>query len=285
MAASEIFDRHVRRLRRDRAAPLISAHDFLRAHMVEDLLDRLDGVNRKFERALDLDTGDGALAAALRARGISVIAADPGARFATAQGGVQADEDRLPFADGSFDLILCAGGLESVNDLPGALALIRRALRPDGLFLGSFIGAGSLSTLKAVSIAADIAGDQAVQARVHPQIEVRTAGDLLARAGFALPVADSHRLSVRYSSLFSLFADLRGMGATNVLAGPRPPLTRHWLSNAVVAFAERAEADGKTTEHFEIVVLTGWSPGPNQPKPARRGSATASLAEALRKKP
>jgi hypothetical protein len=136
-----------------------------------------------------------------------------------------------------------------------------------------------------VSLAADMAGGGAVRARVHPQIEVRAAGDLLARAGFALPVADSHRLSARYSSLFSLFSDLRGMAATNILAGSRPPLTRRWLADAVAAFAERAEPDGKTTEHFEIVAFTGWSPGPDQPKPAKRGSASASLAEALRKKP
>lgn len=282
MSAPEIFDRRRRRARRDRAAAGFAAHDFLHARMAAELLDRLDAVQRDFSAALDLGCLDGRIATALAARGIACVRADPGFRFARAARGVQCDEDMLPFADASFDLVTAAGGLESVNDLPGALMLIRRALRPDGLFMGAMIGAGSLPRLRAALLASD--PDRAV-ARIHPQVDVRSAGDLLARAGFALPVADSERVTVRYGSLFGLLADLRGAGMSNVLAGVVPPLTRSGLARAADAFAAAADPDGKTAETIEIIHLLGWAPAPDQPKPARRGSATASLAEALRPKP
>lgn len=250
--------------------------------MIEEIVDRLDSVKRNFTHALDIGASDGALSTTLRARGMHVIAADPGRGFARAIGGIQCDEDRLPFADASFDLIAHAGGLESVNDVPGALTLVRRALKPDGLFLATFAGSGSLSVLKGAMLAADMTVGDTVHARIHPQIDVRSAGDLLSRAGFALPVADSTRLTVRYRDIFSLLADLRGMAATNLLNADRAPVTRRWLAAATEAFAAQADADGKITENFEIICLTGWAPGPDQPKPARRGSATASLAAALK---
>jgi SAM-dependent methyltransferase len=280
MSAPEIFSRRRRRLRRDRAQPGFSGHDFLHARMAGELLDRLDAVRRPFAHALDLGCLDGRLAGALAARGIACVAADPGFRFARAAGGVQCDEDMLPFADGSFDLVVAAGGLESVNDLPGALALARRVLKPDGLFMAAMIGAGSLGRLRAALLASE--PDRAV-ARVHPQIDVRSAGDLLARAGFALPVADGERVTVRYGSVFGLLADLRGSGAGNVLAGALPPLRREALARAAAAFQAVADPDGKVAETIEIVHLLGWAPAPDQPKPARRGSATASLAEALKR--
>jgi SAM-dependent methyltransferase len=194
---------------------------------------------------------------------------------------VQCDEDRLPFAEGSFDLIVSSGVLDTVNDLPDALLLIRRALRPDGLFLGAFAGAGTLPRLKAAMLAGDSAEGGAA-ARVHPQIDVRSAGDLLVRAGFALPVADSQPLEVRFPDLAALAADLRAMGATNVLTAGARPVGRQGVAAAAAAFASMSDADGKTTERFEIVHLLGWAPAPGQPKPARRGSATVSLAQALR---
>ena len=246
--------------------------------MADDLLDRLDSVKRPFKRALDLGCLDGRIAQALRARGIDTMSADPGFGFAERAGGVQCDEDRLPFADGSFDLVIACGGLDQVNDLPGALVLIRRALRPDGLFLGAFVGAGSLPRLRAALLSAQA---RAV-ARIHPQIDVRSAGDLLARAGFTLPVADGERVLVRYSGLFPLLADLRGMAATNLLTGPVLPLGRAAFVSASELFAEAADPDGKTGEAIEIVYLLGWAPAPDQPQPARRGSANASLSDALR---
>lgn len=275
--ASEIFSRAARRRRRDRAAPGHVGFAFLREHMLEGLLERLEGVKREFRDVLDL----GSFAGDLQIPGTRIARLDAGFGFARAAGGVQADEDRLPFADASFDLVISAGVLDQVNDVPGALTLARRVLRPDGLFLGAFAGAGTLSTLRACLREAE--ADRPA-ARFHPQIDVRAAGDLLARAGFALPVSDLETLLVRYAGLPNLLRDLRGMAATNLLPKPAP-LTRETLVRTSAAFADRAEADGRTPERFEIVYLTGWAPDPSQPRAARPGSATASLAEALKPKP
>jgi SAM-dependent methyltransferase len=277
------FDRALRRQRRDRAARRFADADYLHRLVADDLLDRLDVVTRRFERALLLGAAGGQLAEGLRARGLEVVACDPGFAFARAGGGVQADEDRLPFADGAFDLIISIGVFDSVNDLPGALIIVRRALKPDGLFLGAFAGAGSLPRLRGAMLAADAAEGGAAP-RVHPQIDVRAAGDLLTRAGFALPVVDCHGVDVRFGSLLSLVRDLRGMGATNVLAArSQRPIGRFGLAAAMADFAGHADADGKTAERFEIVHMLGWAPAPSQPQPARRGSATVSLADALKR--
>ena len=275
------FDRRLRRLRRDRAAASLGHAGYLHEIVADDILERLDLVSRGFVRALALGCAGGILTSRLRERGIDVVAADPGRAFARAADGVQCDEDRLPFADAAFDLVVSVGMLDSVNDLPGALLLIRRALKPDGLFLGAFAGAGTLPRLKAAMLAGDAAEGGAAP-RIHPQIDVRAAGDLLVRAGFALPVADSQPLEVRFSSLAGLVADLRAMGGTNVLASRPRPLTRYGLAAAAAEFAAMADSDGKTTERFEIVHMLGWAPAPDQPRPARRGSATVSLAQALR---
>ncbi|UYY58608.1 methyltransferase domain-containing protein [Sphingomonas sp. S2-65] len=274
MSDSEIFARATRRRRRDRAAAAYPDFSFVRQHMLDGLVERLEGVQRDFRDVLDL----GSFAGDLTLPGKRVARLDSGFGFARAAGGVQADEDRLPFADASFDLVISAGVLDQVNDVPGALVLARRVLRPDGLFLGAFLGAGTLSTLRASMFAAE--ADRPA-ARFHPQIEVRSAGDLLGRAGFTLPVADVETLNVRYGGIANLLRDLRGMAATNLLPDARP-LTRETLARAAHAFAERADPDGRTAEKFEIVYLTGWAPDPSQPKPARRGSATTSLAQALK---
>ncbi|MET0374920.1 MAG: class I SAM-dependent methyltransferase, partial [Rhizorhabdus sp.] len=198
MDQPDIFDRRLRRARRDRAAPGFADHAFLIEHMADELAERLTMVNRTFDRMLLLGCHDGRIADRFAAAGRRVVQADAGFAFAQMAGGVQCDEDRLPFADSSFDLVVSVGVLDSVNDLPGALALIRRILRPDGLFLGSFAGAGSLSWLKSALLAADSATSGGAVARIHPQIDVRSAGDLLSRAGFALQVADGERLDVGY---------------------------------------------------------------------------------------
>jgi SAM-dependent methyltransferase len=279
------FDRQARRLRRDRAARRGDDAAYLQGRLADELAERLDLVTRRFERALDLGCGDGTMAQRLRARGIEVVAADAGALFAGRQSGVQCEEDLLPFADGAFDLVVSIGVLDSVNDLPGALALARRALKPDGLLLAAFAGAGSLPALRRAMAAADEAEGVGASPRIHPQIDVRAAGDLLARAGFALPVADGERINVRFSSLGRLVDDLRGMGATNILASrARRPIGRIGLAAAVAEFETQADPDGRTGERFEIVHLSGWAPSPAQPQPARRGSGTASLAEALKRK-
>jgi len=239
--------------------------------MLEGIAERLGEVKRKFHDVLDLGSFEGSFTLP----GARITRLDAGARFAAQSGGLQADEDRLPFPEASFDLIVSAGVLDQVNDVPGALIQIRRALRPDGLFLAAFTGAGSLALLKSAFLAAEPA------ARFHPQIDVRSAGDLLSRAGFALPVADTETLTVRYAGVWNLLRDLRGMAATNLLPNTRP-LSRATLGRAAQSFADRADPDGRTPERFEIVYLTGWAPDSSQPQPARRGSATASLADALK---
>lgn len=278
------FDRRLRRLRRDRAAARFPEADYLHRLAADELIERLDFVKRDFSRALDLGCAGGHLTRRLRERGMEVTAFDAGFRFARAAGGVQGDEDRLPFADAAFDLVVSVGALDGVNDLPGALLLIRRALRPDGLFLGALAGAGSLPRLKRAMLAAD-AVEGVAAPRVHPQIDVRAAGDLLTRAGFALPVVDAQPVDVRFPTLTGLVRDLRAMGATNLLAErSRRPLGRHGLAAAIADF-EDGDGDGKTTERFEILHLLGWAPSPDQPRPARRGSGTVSLADALKPRP
>jgi NADH dehydrogenase [ubiquinone] 1 alpha subcomplex assembly factor 5 len=284
-APHEPFDRARRRARRDRAMARFVDHGFLTHHIADELLARLEAVDRPFRRALVIGVGEGHVRRALEARGLTVVGCDASFAAARGHGDVQCDEDRLPFADGSFDLVVSAGVLDSINDLPGALLLIRRVLRPDGLFLGGFLGAGSLPRLRTAMLQADLAGDGGgVAPRIHPQIDVRSAGDLLARAGFALPVADGESLDVRYRSLDSLLADLRFGAQGSVLAGSRPPLTRMQAAAAHASFLAEADADGRATETFEIVYLIGWAPDESQPKPARRGSGVASLAAALRPK-
>lgn len=274
MSVPDIFDRDARRLRRDRAAGDFADFAFLRAAMLEGIAERLASVTHRFTDLLDLGCFDGALPVPEGAR---VTRCDAGAVFAARAGGVQADEDRLPFPAGAFDLVISAGVLDGVADLPGALTLARRALRPDGLFLAAFCGMGTLATLRGVLREAE--GDRPA-ARIHPQVDVRSAGDLLMRAGFALPVADVEPLDVRYRDLGGLLRDLRGMGATNILRA-RVPLRRDTLARAAELFAARADPDGRTTERFDIVYLTGWAPAPSQPQPARRGSGTTSLASLL----
>jgi len=280
MSVPRIFDKALRARRRDRAAASFAAHAFLYEAAAEEMLDRLADVSRAFTHALVIGAPTAALPDALRGRGLAVTVADPGAIFANSQDGVVVDDDMpLPFAAESFDLILNCGTLESVNDVPGFLLQLRALLRPDGLLLAAFMGAGSLPALRAALLAAD--GDRPAQ-RIHPQIDVRSAGDLLSRAGFALPVADVQLLRVGYASLFGLIGDLRGMGAAQCLASAPPPLTRAGLMRAADRFMLDADPDGRVRERFEIVHISGWRPDPSQPKPARRGSAKTSLAEALK---
>lgn len=243
--------------------------------MLDGLSERLGAVQRSFEDVLDLGCTDGMFAYPPARH---IVRLDAGYRFALAGRGVQAEEAALPIADHSMDLVVSAGVLDGVGDLPGALSLVRRVLRPDGLFLAAFIGGNSLATLRAAFREAE--GDRP-GLHLHPLVDVRAAGDLLVRAGFTLAVADAETHVVRYADLFGLLRDLRGMAASNVLPGRRM-LRRDVLGRTAAAFAARADADGRVAETFEIIFMTGWAPAPSQPQPARRGSATASLAAALR---
>lgn len=263
-------------MQRDRAAS--APPGFFAQTMAVDLLDRLDSVQRSFARALVIGA-EPLLVAGLAGRGIAVTVIEAAPERAARLGAAAMEEDALELAAADFDLALSSGVLDTVADLPGALVQIRRALRPDGLLLANLAAAPSLPALRAAVSAVDAAQGRAV-ARFHPLVDVRTAGDLLARAGFALPVADLDTLDIAYSGLAPLFADLRAAASTNVLAA-RHGVTRGWLAQLSEAFASAAGPDGRTHEALSFVTLTGWAPADTQPQPARRGSATASLARAL----
>jgi SAM-dependent methyltransferase len=280
------FDRALLAARRRRAlARHPDGGGFLRDAVADDLAERLDAVKREFPRALDLGSG-GRLAAVLRARGVAevvradVLAAEPGG------GGpdVVLDEEALPFAAASFDLVVATLTLQAVNDLPGALIQIRRVLKPDGLFLAALLGGDTLTELRTALIAAEAELTGGAAARVAPFGGLQDLAALLQRAGFALPVADVDRLTVRYDSLFALARDLGEAGATSPLADrPRTPLRRAVLLRAAEIYAERfADPDGRVRATLDVVSLSGWAPHESQPEPLKPGSATHSLADALK---
>lgn len=268
-----LFDRRQRRLRRDRAVRQ-GREAILHQRGFDELLERLGDARKRFGPALLLGCASPKWRQRLEGLAGRIVCADPSPLAAARSAGVVADEDRLPFADASFDLILSVGTLDTVDDLPGALALIRRALRPGGLFLGALAGGGSLPALRASMLAADAEAAGAAP-RIHPGIDVRTAGDLLARAGFILPVADVDRIALSYQRLGDLVADLRAHGATNILsARARTPVSAAALRSAEHAFAQLGE-DGRTMERIELIYLSGWAPEPTSISSSGRSGASA----------
>lgn len=249
--------------------------------MTEDLLDRLDSVTRPLVAALVLNPGDPALTKGLAERGLQVTEVQSGSAAARQRRAVHAQDDSPGLPDGPFDLVISPGGLDSVNDVPGALSLWRRALKPDGLLLASFPGAGSFAAARQACLEADLALTGTATARFHPLVEVRALGDLAARAGLVLPVAEVDAIDLTYPSLFRVFSDLREHGWTQVLGGPVRPLSRRWMVAASAFFGERADEAGRVAERLNLLTLTAWSPGPDQPRPAARGSGRASLTSAL----
>ena len=282
---AQLFDRRAWRAHRERAARGAPV-DFLHAEIAARLFDRLADVDREFRRALDHGPRDGMLAAALARRpGMGlVVAAEPALGFLSRAPGlrVAADPELIPFADAAFDLVVSNLALHWVGDLPGALAQIRRALAPDGLFVAALLGGRTLAELRASLLDAELIEENGASPRVSPMADLADAAALLQRAGFAMAVADGETLSVSYPDALALMHDLRGMGETNALAARRPWLGRRTLARAAALYAERfADSSGRITATFEILYLTGWAPGPNQPKPLRPGSAQNRLAEAL----
>ncbi len=280
-----IFDRTLLRMRQQRARAL-GAETFLIDRIAAELGERLAVVLRQFERAVDLGTPTDAVRRVLAESGkvVTIIAAVPSpARRDASSLYVAADEEALPFADGSLDLVVSALALQFVNDLPGTLIQIRRALKPDGLLLAALIGGDSLAELREAFAQAESEVEGGASPRVAPFIDLRALGALLQRAGFALPVVDSDRLTVRYQSAFDLMRDLRRMGATNVLnERRRTPLRRATLQRMAEIYAARfADADGRLRATFEIVWLSGWAPHESQQKPLKPGSAVQRLADAL----
>lgn len=283
-----IFDRDLLQRRRDRAAASPAVADFLLRHAADDIADRLSLVKRSFPVVVDLGSGHGVLTRRLTSAGIgarTIIATDLSPRLLdlAPEPRLVVDEEALPFAAASIDLVVSALTLQLVNDLPGTLIQIRRALRPDGLLVAALLGGNSLVELRDALLAAETEMLGGASPRVAPFADVRALGALLQRAGFALPVADSEVLTVAYDSALHLMRDLRAMGWTNMLAArSRKPLRRDMLARTMEIYRQRyARPDGRVTATFEIVTLTGWSPDASQPKPLRPGSAKTRLADAL----
>jgi len=277
--SSLVFDRALYRRRFTRA--LAAGYpDFLLARCADDLDERLSAVLRRFGLAADLGTPLPLAAPVLQARAGQLLHM---AEAAGAGGDLVGDLEALPFAAGSLDLVASLLALHAVNDLPGALVQIRRALRPDGLFIGCLLAGQSLNELRQVLLAAEVEASGGASPRVAPFADLRGLGSLLQRAGFALPVVDSESVTVRYGDLFGLLRDLRAMGWANALIErSRKPLRRSVLLRAAEIYAERfADPDGRVRATFEIVWLSGWAPHESQQKPLRPGSAKARLADAL----
>jgi SAM-dependent methyltransferase len=286
-----IVDRDLLRVRQRRALAL-GFSCFLVDRAAEDLADRLATVLRTFPLAVDLGTPTNAVRSVLAGSqnvGI-IVAADAVAAGALAESpagrtgpSVAADEEALPFRDGSLDLVVSALSLHFVNDLPGTLVQIRRALRPDGLFAAALLGGDTLTELRQAFAAAEAEVEDGISPRVLPFADLRDLGALMQRAGFALPVTDVDRLTARYASPLALMHDLRRMGATNPLTERRRrPLRRATLARMLEIYAARfADPDQRIRATFEIVYLLGWAPHESQQQPLKPGSARTRLADAL----
>ena len=290
-APANLFDRSLLRARRWRVAGGFSDYSFLKWEVADRLADRLLDFQRDFPVGLEIGGHDGLLARSLETRddgtdpvGVlftadicqSMVARAPGPRLV-------ADEELLPFAPHSLSLITSIFGLHAVNDLPGVLIQARRALKADGLFLAAMPGGDTLIELRTTLGEAELELEGGVSPRISPMVDLRDAGSLLQRAGFALPVTDVDRIVVDYGDPLKLLRDLRGMGEANLLtARRRTPLRRATLARAMETYRDRfGGPDGRVPATFEILFLTGWAPHESQQQPLRPGSARARLADAL----
>jgi len=266
-------------LRRARAARRAERDEVLLPRMADELGERLAGVLRDFPLAVDLGTPEPDLARVLGgAERVGRVV-----RAGLQDGADVVCDEALPFADASLDLVVSAGALHWAEDLPGLLIQIRRALKGDGLFLAAIPGGETLTELRQAFAEAETDVLGGASPRVIPFVDLRDFGGLLQRAGFALPVVDSERLTVRYSDIFGLFRDLRALGATNpLLARSKAPLRRSVLARLDEIYRERfADPDGRLRVTVDIIFLLGWAPHESQQKPLRPGSAKMRLADAL----
>ncbi len=275
-----IFDRQTVRRHRDRAAGTVGSIAPILQEVAERLLDRLDDTTHRFARALDVG-GRGVVGPLLQARGIEVVSCDLSPRMAGAAGGlaVCADEECLPFAPASFDLIIANLSLHWVNDLPGALIQLRQALRPDGLFLAAIPTLGTLAEFRTALLGAEDELRGGASPRISPFPDLRDCAGLLQRAGFALPVADQDELFLAYANPLALIEDLRAGGETNAVW----ERDRRIPPRAMIplALSRLEQVDERMNVRLKLAMLTGWAPSPSQPKPAARGSGTISLADVL----
>lgn len=283
-----VIDRDLTTRRRVRRATREDAEsaNFLHAASAEELAERLAVTKRDFDRCLLIDDAFATLRKRIGALSNvgTVMSTAPHAKLLGEPAtGLVADEEALPFAAGSLDLVLSNLTLHMTNDTPGTLIQIRRALKPDGLFSAALFGGETLTELRQSLLAAETEILGGVSPRVVPFPDIRDLGSLLQRAGFALPVTDQDRLTVRYATMFDLMADLRTMGFSNSLAErSRRPSTKAFFLRAAEIYAKRfADADGRIRATFDYVYLSGWVPHESQQKPARRGSAKVSMKDAL----
>jgi SAM-dependent methyltransferase len=276
-----LFDGRAVRRQRDRAAATLGRVRPLLEETAERLLERLDDTSRRFSRALDIG-GRGSVAPRLRQRGMQVVCCDVAPRIAAQAGrpAVVADPAWLPFAPGSFDLVVASLSLHWIDDLPGCLVQIRQVLRPDGLFLGSLPALGTLGELRTALATAEIALRRGAAPRVSPFPDLRDCAGLLQRAGFALPVADREELRLAYADPLALLRDLRHAGEANALRlRDRRPPPRAMFVEALAALP--TDADGRSLATLTLAMLTGWAPDTSQPRPLRPGQFTQTLASAL----
>ncbi|MBP2158013.1 MULTISPECIES: methyltransferase domain-containing protein [Asticcacaulis] len=285
MSPPRLFDRSLLARRLDRAAKGFAQASFLRERAIEDLIHSLSGINRHFDVALEIGARDGAfgreLTASPAASKIGVlIESDLSERFSPR---LVMDEEQLPFGDESLNLVVSTLALHTANDLPGVMVQIRRALKPDGLFIASLFGGETLKELRGCLMEAELEIRGGYGPRVAPFAEGPDLIDLLRRTGFNMPVVDSDRVVVSYEHPLKLMADLRAMGESNILIDrPRKGLNRAILARASELYFERfADDEGRIAATFEIITLSGWKPHESQQKPLRPGSARMRLADAL----
>ncbi|MCR9212973.1 MAG: methyltransferase domain-containing protein [Proteobacteria bacterium] len=285
-----LFDRHMVRLHRDRAAHIDwSRHGFLVNEVASRLMDRLLDISEDFEVALDLGSRGGEFGRHLveSNRVSTLISADLSEEMLATQSGlrVMADEEFLPFAAASFSLVGSVLGLHWTNDLPGALVQIAKILKPNGLFLGALFGTGTLSELRWCLNEAESEIMGGVSPRVSPFTEVRDAGSLLQRAGFSLPVTDVDMITLKYQDPFALMRELRGLGETNALMSRLKSFTgRRVIMRAAELYIDRfSDPEGRVPASFQVIYLAGWSPHESQQKPMARGSGKINLKDILGK--
>jgi SAM-dependent methyltransferase len=284
-----LFDRKLLQMRRNRSASNIHKYDFMVQRAFDDICDRVESVTRNFESALIIGGGP-SVQDMVKNRLLSKkldwwVQGDISTKIASAlqTRAMVLDEERLPLAENCVDLVLAPLGLHWTNDLPGTLVQINTALKPDGFFATAMFGGSSLTELRQSLMAAETEIRSGASARISPYAGTFDLAALLQRAGFAMPVADIDRVTVRYDNAFALMKDLRGMGETSVLADrPRTPATKRLFLRMAEIYAERfSDPDGRIRATFEIIHAAGWAVHPDQPQPKRPGSATARLADAL----
>jgi len=278
-----VFDSRALRHHRQRASTTLGDHDFLIAEVAERLAERLAEVSGRFPRIAEIGFSAAALPAGW-GESLRLHLTEAAGLLSPGQPvGVVADAARLPLKAGTIDAVLSLFALHWITDLPGALIQIRRSLRADGFFIAAFPGGNSLYELRQAFLEAEARTTGGASPRISPLVDIRDAGALLQRAGFAMPVADVDRLTVRYDDAFALMHDLRGMGETNSHVGRRRHFSRRDTLLAVADILHRRFVDetGRIPVTFDIIWMTGWAPHPDQPQPLKPGSARTSLAAVL----